>query len=180
MHRGEDHIRWGFQFDFDMNPIAEFEIEQSGNSGFNGMAVDNDGNIYTLFCEYGIETTPGMYKDLYTLVGFSATGEELFRRPLGEDVAEDEYYYVNTILCNDENIVPPDIEDYTLIPYIPIKADFKNVIEDMRMYVPSNIYIKPKIRFAPIEHKHYTGAAFMLKIKQEVTSDSFEIEEVSE
>ena len=93
------------QFDFDMNPIAEFEIEQSGNSGFNGMAVDNDGNIYTLFCEYGIETTPGMYKDLYTLVGYSATGEELFRKPLGEDVAEDEYYYVNTILCNDENIV---------------------------------------------------------------------------
>lgn len=84
------------------------------------------------------------------------------------------------VACNDENIVPPDIEDYTLIPYIPIKADFKNVIEDMRRYVPSNIYIKPKIRFAPIEHKHYTGTAFMLKIKQEVTSDSFEIEEVSE
>lgn len=84
------------------------------------------------------------------------------------------------VACNDENIVPPDIEDYTLIPYIPIKADFKNVIEDMRRYVPSNIYIKPKIRFAPIEHKHYTGTAFMLKIKQKVTSDSFKIEEVSE
>lgn len=93
------------QYDFDMNPIAEFEVEQSGNCGFNGMAVDDNGNIYTVFCEYGVETTPGMYKDLCTLVGYSAAGEELFRKPLGEDVAEDEYYYVNTILCNDKNII---------------------------------------------------------------------------
>ena len=93
------------QYDFDMNLIAEFEVEQSGNCGFNGMAVDSNGNIYTIFCEYGVETTPGMYKDLYTLVGYSTNGEELFRKPLGEDVADDEYYYVNTILCDDENIV---------------------------------------------------------------------------
>lgn len=94
------------QYDYDLNQLAEFETEQSANSSFNGMAVDKDGNIYTALCEYGVETeTPGMYKDLYTLIGYSATGEELFRKALGEDVGADEYYYVNSILCTDENIV---------------------------------------------------------------------------
>jgi len=93
------------QYDFDMNPIAEFEIEQSGNSGFNGMAVDSNGNIYTMLVEYGVMTESGVYKDLYTMIAYTATGEEIFRMPLGTDVSEDEYYYVNSILCTDEKLV---------------------------------------------------------------------------
>lgn len=106
------------QYDHDFNILAEFETEQSANSGFNGMAVDKDGNIYTALCEYGVETaTPGEYKDKYSLIGFSATGEELFRKPLGEDAAADEYYYVNSILCTDSNIIiwgPDAMEIYTM------------------------------------------------------------------
>lgn len=93
------------QYDYDMNLLAEFEVEQSGNTGFNGMAVDNNGNIYTLLVEYGVMTETGMYKDLYTMIAYTATGEEIFRMPLGTDVSEDEYYYVNSILCTDENLV---------------------------------------------------------------------------
>jgi len=105
------------QYDLNMNLITEFEIEQSGNCGFNGMAVDRAGNIYTLFCEYGVTTASGAYKDVFTLVGYSAIGKELFRKPLGEKVSEEEYYYVNTILCTDENIVlwaMNNIEVYSL------------------------------------------------------------------
>lgn len=105
------------QYDFDMNPIAEFEIEQLGNYGFNGMAADNNGNIYTLLCEYGVVTESGVYKDLYTLVGYSQTGTELFSIPLGKDVPDDEYFYVNTILCADDKLVlwaMNNIEVYSL------------------------------------------------------------------
>lgn len=105
------------QYDFDMNPIAEFELEQLGNYGFNGMAVDNDGNIYTLLCQYGVETASGMYKDFYSLVGYSPNGTELFNIPLGKDVPDEEYYYVNTILCTGDKIVlwaMDNIEVYSL------------------------------------------------------------------
>lgn len=105
------------QYDFDMNPIAEFEIEQLGNYGFNGMAADSNGNIYTLLCEYGVVTESGVYKDLYTLVGYSQTGTELFSIPLGKDVPDDEYFYVNTILCADDKLVlwaMNNIEVYSL------------------------------------------------------------------
>ncbi len=120
------------QYDYDLNPLGEFEVEQSGNSGFNGMAVDKDGNIYTVLCEYGVETaTPGVYKDMYTLIGYSATGEELFRTPLGKDIAEDEYYYVNAISCTDSNIIilsAEKMEIYTLAgePVKEIKVDGNN------------------------------------------------------
>ena len=93
------------QYDYDLNPIAEFEVEQSGNVGFNGMAADNNGNIYTLLVEYGVMTETGVYKDIYTMIAYTATGEEIFRMPLGTDVSEDEYYYVNSILCTGENLV---------------------------------------------------------------------------
>ncbi len=106
------------QYDYDLNLLSEFEMEQSGNSGFNGMAVDSNGNIYTVLCEYGKETaTPDVYRDAYTLMGYSASGEELFNVPLGEDVSEDEYYYVNALFCNGENVIVwgmNNIEVYTL------------------------------------------------------------------
>lgn len=105
------------QYDFDMNPIAEFEVEQIGNYGFNGMAADSNGNIYTLLCEYGVVTESGVYKDLYTLVGYSPIGTELFSIPLGKDAPEDEYFYVNTILCTEDKLVlwvMNNIEVYSL------------------------------------------------------------------
>lgn len=105
------------QYDFDMNLLAEFEIEQFGNYGFNGMAVDNNGNIYTLLCEYGVVTESGTYKDLYTLVAYSPIGTELFSIPLGQNVSEDGYFYVNTIFCADDKLIlwaMNNIEVYSL------------------------------------------------------------------
>lgn len=118
------------QYDFDMNPIAEFEIEQSGNCGFNGMTVDKDGNVYALLCEYGVVTQSGVYKDLYTLVAYSPTGTELFRKPLGEDVPEEEYYYVNTILSVDDKLAlwaMNNIEVYSLTGELIKSIDVSSV-----------------------------------------------------
>ncbi len=117
------------QYDLDMNLIAEFEVEQSGNIGFNGMAVDNNGNIYTLLVEYGVMKEYGTYKDLYTLIAYSQTGEELFQLPLGTDVAEDEYYYVNNILCADDNLIlwaMNNIEVYSLAGELIKSIDVSN------------------------------------------------------
>ena len=117
------------QYDFDMNPIAEFEVEQTGSVGFNGMGVDNNGNIYTLLVEYGVMTESGNYKDLYTLIGYTQTGEEIFRLPLGRDVAEDEYYYVNDMLCVGENLVlwaMSNIEVYSFTGELIKSIDISN------------------------------------------------------
>lgn len=91
------------QCDHEGNILSEFEIEQPSDSGIHGISVDDNGNIYLVQCEYGKDTSnPEMVQDLYTLLAYSENGEEFYRISLGEDAAEDEYYYVNQIICDKE------------------------------------------------------------------------------
>lgn len=92
------------QCDYEGNILSEFEIEQPADSGVHAMCADENGNIYFVLCEYGKDTTnPDMYRDLYTLLGYSLAGEELYRVTLGQEIAEDEYYYVNNMICGNDS-----------------------------------------------------------------------------
>lgn len=94
------------QVDFEGNILAEFEIEQPANGGIHGMSADNNGNVYMALCEYGKDTSnPEMVRDVYTLLGYSENGDELFRVPIGEDISGEEYYYVNQILVDKEGSI---------------------------------------------------------------------------
>lgn len=89
------------QCDLQGNIMSEFEFELPSQSGIHGISVNKDGNTYFVLCEYGKDTSnPEMVRDVYSLLSFSDTGEELSRVPLGEKVAAEEYYYVNQILCD--------------------------------------------------------------------------------
>lgn len=75
------------------------------------------------------------------------------------------------VACDDESIIPPEVVDYTIRPYIPIKADYKTIIKDLRKYAPSNMLIKPIMRFEPLVHNHYTGIALRVKIKNTIENN---------
>ena len=93
------------QCDMDGNILSEFEVEMPSEGGVHGMSADEAGNIYLALCEYGKDTSnPEMVKDLYTLLVYSQTGEELNRAELGKDCPPEEYYYVNNIICDKDKI----------------------------------------------------------------------------
>lgn len=93
------------QCDMEGNILSEFEVEMPSEGGIHGMSADEAGNIYLALCEYGKDTSdPEMVKDLYTLLVYSETGEELNRAELGKDCPPEEYYYVNNIICDKDKI----------------------------------------------------------------------------
>lgn len=93
--------------DFEGNILAEYEKELPADGGVYCMSADNKGNTYFVLCEYGKDTSnPDYYKDIYTLLGYSQNGEELFTAVLNEDTPAEEYYYVNEIVCdNNSNLI---------------------------------------------------------------------------
>lgn len=79
--------------------ISEFEILLPTDSSICGVAGDENGNIYMVLGEYGKDMSdPEMIKDLYSLVAYSETGEELWRVTLGE-TTEEEWYYANQVFA---------------------------------------------------------------------------------
>ena len=120
------------QCDYEGNILSEFEMEQPSDSGVHAMCADDSGNVYFVLCEYGKDTrNPDMYRDLYTLLGYSPSGEELYRVALGQDIAEDEYYYVNNMISGNEGGLylwsTSGIEIYdkncTFIKTLPLKEE---------------------------------------------------------
>lgn len=93
--------------DFEGNILTEFEKELPQGSSVYCMNAGNDGNTYFVLCEYGKDTSnPEYYKDIYTLIGYSDKGEELFSTILNEDTPAEEFYYVNEIECdNNGNLI---------------------------------------------------------------------------
>lgn len=93
--------------DFEGNLLTEFEKELPQGSSVYCMNAGRDGKIYFVLCEYGKDTTnPDYYKDIYSLVGYSQSGEELFSVVLNEDIPAEEYYYANEVVCdNDGNLI---------------------------------------------------------------------------
>ncbi|MBQ7295980.1 MAG: DUF2313 domain-containing protein [Clostridia bacterium] len=78
-------------------------------------------------------------------------------------------------VTGDENITEPVLEDYTLKTYLPIGCSYSTILKDMREYVPSNMAINPVLQLRAFEQGLFTGAAFRLRIKETLTSDSIEV-----
>lgn len=94
------------QMDLSGTQLAEFEIKLPTEGGINAFCADDDGNVYTVLDEYGKDTSnPDMYKDLFTLVVYTQSGEELYRVALGGQAGPDEYYYVNKILYAEDGTI---------------------------------------------------------------------------
>lgn len=78
--------------------ISEFEWLVPDNGSYSAATLDGKGNVYILYSEYGaIETTSGEFRDAYMVKAFSEDGTELWNLPVGTDIDEGEWYYVNTI-----------------------------------------------------------------------------------
>lgn len=78
--------------------ISEFEILMPQESGINGVAADEAGNVYMILNEYGKDMSdPEMIKDLFSLVAYTQSGEELFRVTLGENAEQEDWYYTNQV-----------------------------------------------------------------------------------
>ncbi len=94
-------------FNLDGTLVNTFTKTFGSDTGSNGMAVDNDGNIYMILSEYGKDTTnPDFPKDVFTLFVLDSQGNEKWSVQLGEDVKQDEYYYVNQFMLDkDGNII---------------------------------------------------------------------------
>lgn len=93
------------QTDFEGEVQSEFEILMPQDSGISGVAGDENGNIYAVLNEYGKDmSNPEMPKDLFTLIAYSETGEELFRVTLGEDAKEEWYYADRVFVMPDDRL----------------------------------------------------------------------------
>lgn len=93
------------QLNLDGNLIGEFEILIPQDAGIHTFCADDTGNFYMILSEYGKDmSNPEYVKDLFSLIAYSETGEELFRMQLGTDVEPEEWYYVNQIVCNKTQI----------------------------------------------------------------------------
>ena len=78
--------------------ISEFEILMPPDSGICGVSGDGDGNIYMLLNEYGKDMSdPEMIKDLFSLIAYTESGEEIWRVTLGETAEEGDWYYANQV-----------------------------------------------------------------------------------
>lgn len=94
------------QIDLNGELISEFEILMPSDSGINAICADDEGNIYLVLTEYGKDmSNPEIYRDLFSLVAFSETGEELWRKTLGENLEEDEWYYVNQMGYSQDGLI---------------------------------------------------------------------------
>ncbi len=93
------------QLDLEGNLISEFEILIPNDAGIHTFCADEAGNIYLVLCEYGKDmSNPDYVKDLFSLIAYSETGEELFRTQLGTDMEAEDWYYVNQMVCNQTEI----------------------------------------------------------------------------
>lgn len=91
------------QFDLEGNLLGEFEILLPQDCNITSFCVDKTGTIYTVQNAYGPDPEdPENYLDLYYLVSYSEAGEELFRVQMGENTEEEDWYYVNQIVCTQE------------------------------------------------------------------------------
>lgn len=87
------------------NLLSEYELLLDPESGLYSFCVDDDANSYQVLCEYGKDlSNPNYARDVYTLLSYTENGEERFRVPLAEDLGEEEWYYVNQMLCDQKNL----------------------------------------------------------------------------
>ena len=73
----------------------------------------------------------------------------------------------------------PTINDYTLRVSLPVSVDYLHMLDDMRRYVAANVLIDPLILLSEIKIPHYTGSAFRHSIKQTLTTEEWDVENIN-
>ena len=78
-----------------------------------------------------------------------------------------------------ENNPPPTINEYTLRVSLPVSVDYLHILDDMRRYVAANVLIDPLILLSKIKIPHYTGSAFRHSIKQTLTTEEWDMDNIN-
>lgn len=134
--------------------------------------------------------------DTATEAGVTVWEKELNIVPLATDTLEDRkqrlktawtygvvYTYnwlVNWLKTScGENNPPPTINEYTLRVSLPVSVDYLHILDDMRRYVSANVLIDPLILLSKIKVPHYTGSAFRHSIKQTLTTEEWDMENIN-
>ena len=134
--------------------------------------------------------------DTATEAGVTVWEKELGIVPLATDTLEDRkqrlktastygvvYTYnwlVNWLKTScGENNPPPTINEYTLRVSLPVSVDYLHILDDMRRYVAANVLIDPLILLSKIKIPHYTGSAFRHSIKQTLTTEEWDMDNIN-
>lgn len=134
--------------------------------------------------------------DTATEAGVTVWEKELNIVPLATDTLEDRkqrlktawtygvvYTYnwlVNWLKTScGENNPPPTINEYTLRVSLPVSVDYLHILDDMRRYVSANVLIDPLILLSKIKIPHYTGSAFRHSIKQTLTTEEWDMDNIN-
>lgn len=80
--------------------------------------------------------------------------------------------------CGESN-PPPTINDYTLRVSLPVSVDYLHILDDMRRYISANVLIDPLILLSKIKVPHYTGSAFRHSIKQTLTTEEWDLNNIN-
>ena len=110
--------------------------EMEANQGGGTFTVDAEGNIYSIIYQYatyeGDDTTDKVY-----LTAYGADGSENWKIHLNENIAEGEYFYVNSLYCDDKNQIIMNssrgIEIYDRQGN-PVKQIKKENVNDARLF----------------------------------------------
>ena len=80
--------------------------------------------------------------------------------------------------CGESNPTPT-INDYTLRVSLPVSVDYLHILDDMRRYISANVLIDPLILLSKIKVPHYTGSAFRHSIKQTLTTEEWDLDNIN-
>lgn len=134
--------------------------------------------------------------DTATEAGVTVWEKELNIVPLATDTLEDRkqrlktawtygvVYTYNWLVnwlktsCGESNPLPA-INDYTLRVSLPVSVDYLHILDDMRRYVAANVLIDPLILLSKIKIPHYTGSAFRHSIKQTLTTEDWDMDNIN-
>lgn len=134
--------------------------------------------------------------DTATEAGVTVWEKELNIVPLATDTLEDRkqrlktawtygvVYTYNWLVnwlktsCGESNPLPT-INDYTLRVSLPVSVDYLHMLDDMRRYVAANVLIDPLILLSKIKIPHYTGSAFRHSIKQTLTTEEWDMDNIN-
>lgn len=134
--------------------------------------------------------------DTATEAGVTLWEQELNIVPLASDTLEDRkqrlktawtygvVYTYNWLVnwlknsCGESNPLPT-IKDYTLRVSLPVSVDYLHILDDMRRYISANVLIDPLILLSKIRVPHYTGSAFRHSIKQTLTTEEWDLDNIN-
>lgn len=134
--------------------------------------------------------------DTATEVGVKLWEQELNIVPLASDTLEDRkqrlkiawtygvVYTYNWLAnwlrtsCRESNPLPT-INEYTLRVSLPVSVDYLHILDSMRRYVAANVLIDPLILLSKIRVPYYAGAAFRCSIKQTITTEGWDMDNIN-